>query len=109
MKTQRFRTDNAGGAIANLVVLALGELHQEFGNLVLNLHLVQNGGAVVGDGDFTIGRNQNLIEAFGAKRRLDNLCNGFAGQNVRLCSVSGERERDGKRHRERERAGGRTF
>jgi hypothetical protein len=38
---------HAGGAVPDLVVLALGELHQQLADLVLHLHLLQDGRAIV--------------------------------------------------------------
>jgi hypothetical protein len=40
--------DDAGRAVADLVVLALGQLDQELADLVLDLHLLQDRRAVVG-------------------------------------------------------------
>ena len=48
------RTDNTGRSVPNLVVLALGELDKEFGDLVLDFHLPENSGTVVGHGDVSI-------------------------------------------------------
>ena len=44
----RTEHDDAGGAIADLLVLAARQLHQQLADLVLNLHLVQDRGAVIG-------------------------------------------------------------
>ena len=49
------RTDDACCTIANLVILASRELHKEFRDLMLHLHLTQNSCPVICDGDFTIG------------------------------------------------------
>ena len=38
------RTNDAGGAISDLVVLGLAQLHKELSNLVLHVHLTQDGG-----------------------------------------------------------------
>ncbi len=40
--------NNTRCAIANLIVLALGELYQQAADLVFHLHLFQDGGAIVG-------------------------------------------------------------
>jgi hypothetical protein len=48
-------TDDACCTIANLIILTSRELHKQFGNLMLHLHLTQDSRAVIRDGDFTIG------------------------------------------------------
>jgi hypothetical protein len=48
------RTDNTGSSVSNLVVLALGELDEELCDLVLDLHLAEDRGTIVGDCDITI-------------------------------------------------------
>mmetsp|Transcript_6616 Transcript_6616/g.16680 ORF Transcript_6616/g.16680 Transcript_6616/m.16680 type:complete len:391 (+) Transcript_6616:475-1647(+) len=54
---------HAGGAIADLCVLALAQLHQQLGHLVLHLHVVQDGGAIVADGHLAVGTHQHLVHA----------------------------------------------
>lgn len=117
------RTDNARRAVADLVVLRLGELDEELCDLVLDLHLAHDGGAVVGDGDVAVWRDHDLVEAARAERRLDDVAHGARGEDVRLegleavharllllvaydderptvLRVGGERRREGEEERE---------
>ena len=55
-------TNHASGAVANLVVLAARQLHEQLCDLVLDPHLRQDGCAVVGDGDVAVGRDQDLVQ-----------------------------------------------
>jgi len=56
------RTNDAGGAVTNLVILALGELYEEFCNLMLDLHLTEDGRAVVCDGDVSVWGDEDFVE-----------------------------------------------
>lgn len=67
-------TDNTRGAVADLVVLRLGHLDEQLGDLVLDLHLGEDGRAVVGDGDVAVGGDEDLVEPARAERRLDDVC-----------------------------------
>lgn len=62
------RTNDAGRAVSNLVVLRLADLHEQLGNLVLDLHLLQDRRAVVGDGDVAVGRDEDLVETWEEQR-----------------------------------------
>ena len=48
------KNNDTSSSITDLVVLRLRKLDEEAGSLVLNLHLLNNGGTVVGDNDITI-------------------------------------------------------
>ena len=60
-------TDDSGGAVANLVILTLAELHHELGDLVVHVHHLQDRGAVIGDGDVAVRRHHQLVEALGTQ------------------------------------------
>ena len=49
------RTDDACSTIADLVILTSRELHKELCDLMLHLHLTQNGSSVICDGNLAIG------------------------------------------------------
>jgi hypothetical protein len=49
--------NDTGRAVTDLVVLGLGELDEEASGLVLDFHLLDNGGSVVGDNNITVGAN----------------------------------------------------
>ena len=57
------RTDDARRSIANFLILTFGQLHQKFCDLVLDLHLTEDGGAVVGDCYVSICGYEDLVEA----------------------------------------------
>jgi len=105
--------DDAGGAIANLVVLAPRKFYHELRDLVVHVHLLEDGGAVVGcktkkelvqemehvlvaharkfveltDGDVAVGALEHLVHAFGTEGGTEDPRDGFAGGDVRFLSV----------------------
>ena len=52
---------DSGGPVSNLIILTLGELNEESGNWVLDLHFLHDGGSVVSDGDLLIGGDKQLV------------------------------------------------
>ena len=62
-------TDNPRGAIANFVVLGLAELHHEFGDVVLHVHLLHDRRPIVRDRHIAIGGDLKMQNAM----RLENL------------------------------------
>jgi hypothetical protein len=52
--------------------------------VVGNLHLLEDSSAIVRHGDISVGGNENLVESARAKRRLDNICDGTGGENMRF-------------------------
>lgn len=79
--------DDTSGAITDLVVLRLRELDKETSSLVLDLHLLNNGGTVVGNNNITIGADKHLVHSLGAKRGSHQLGNGSCGQDVSLFKI----------------------
>jgi hypothetical protein len=57
-------TDYASCAVTNLIVLAFRELYEEFGYWMFDLHLAKNGSTIVGHGNFTVRRDENLVKAW---------------------------------------------
>ena len=55
-------------------------------------HAVEDGGAVVGDGDLAVTRHQHFVHATWAQRRLQSVCHAPRRKNVRLPRVSWEGE-----------------
>ena len=87
----KWRTNDAGGSVANFLVLALGQLDQELCDLVLNLHLAENRCAVVGDCYFAIGGDEDLVEAcadISARRTPRMTCNGPRGPREVLTMLA---------------------
>ena len=77
-------TNNSGGAIADLVVLRARELHQKLCNLVLDIHLLHDCGAVVSNGHFPIRTNEHFIKTFRTERSPECVRNLLGRQYVRL-------------------------
>ena len=53
-------------AVTNLVILRLGQLDEQLCDVVRDLHLGENGGAVVRYGDVSIGGDEDLVESSGS-------------------------------------------
>ena len=79
--------DNGGGAVSGSGVLGLGELDKHLGSGLKDLHLVENGGTVVGNDDLAIGGGDHLVHAFGAKAGTDRIGDGACGDDVGLADV----------------------
>lgn len=84
------KNHNTGGAVTDLVVLRLGELYQQLGDVVRDLHLLQNGCAIVCYCDVAVGGNEDLVEAARPKGGLDDVRNGTGGEDVRLDGFAAE-------------------
>jgi len=50
----------------------------------MDLHLLKDGGSIVGDDDFTIWGNQHLVHTLWTKRCLQEGGNSSSGQDVNL-------------------------
>jgi len=48
------RTNNTGGPVSDLIVLTFGQLYEELCNLMLNLHLPQDGCAIICNSDLAV-------------------------------------------------------
>ena len=93
--------DNTGGTVTDLVILGGGKLNKKLGGLMMDLneivnnkvilrtylHLLKNSGAIVGDDDFTVGRNKHLVHARRAERRTHNVGDSFGRQNISFVSI----------------------
>jgi hypothetical protein len=79
--------NNSGSSITNFIVLTSGKLNHELGNLVVNVHLLQDGGAVVGDGDVAVRALKHFVHAFRAERGTEDASDGFAGGDVSFLSI----------------------
>lgn len=56
--------DDTGRSVSDLLVLRLADLDEQLGDLVLNLHVLQDRGAVVGNGDVAVGGDEDLVETW---------------------------------------------
>mmetsp|Transcript_13265 Transcript_13265/g.26504 ORF Transcript_13265/g.26504 Transcript_13265/m.26504 type:complete len:483 (-) Transcript_13265:112-1560(-) len=81
---------HGGGAVAHLPVLDLGDVHEDLGGGVVEVDGVEDGGAVVGDGDGLVGGRdalEDLVHAFGAQGGLDHVGDGDGPQEGRQTGV----------------------
>ena len=67
------KDDNRGGTITYLTVLDLRELDQNFSGRVLNLELLEDGGAIIGDGHVADVVDEHLVEALRSERGLHDV------------------------------------
>ena len=79
---------DTGGAVTDLVVLRLGELHQQLGDVVRDLHFLQNGRAIVCYCDVAVRGDDDLVEAARPEGGLDDVRDGAGGENVGLDSFA---------------------
>ena len=109
--------DDAGGSVADFVVLTPRELHHQLRDLVVHVHLVKDRGSIVRcktkkrvrtararkggseasargrseklltDGDVAVGALEHLVHAFGAEGGSEDASDGFAGGDVGFLSV----------------------
>lgn len=81
--------DDTGSSVSYLVVLALGEFDQKFGDGVLYLHFLQNGGSIVSDSDILVGRNEHFIETLGTEGGFEGVGYSFGGEDILLGERNG--------------------
>ena len=65
--------NDGGGAISDLSVLNLREFDENFGGWVSHLELLEDSGAIVGDGDVADVVDEHLIETLRTERGLDDV------------------------------------
>merc|ERR1719188_2009133 len=69
---------------SNLVILRLRQLNHQFCHLVINIHLFEDGGTVIGDGDVSIRGDHQLVQTLGPKTGLEDLTDGLGSDDVGL-------------------------
>ncbi len=74
--------DDGGGAVAGLDVLRLGEADEHLGGRVLDAHLLEDGGAVVGDEDAAVLVLDHLVHAARAEGGADGVRDGLGREDV---------------------------
>ena len=85
--------NNGGRAIAGLDVLRLGQLDEHLGRRMHDLHLLEDGRAVVGDGHAAIGRLDHLVHALWSETCAHGVGHRLRRNDValahsfRLCAV----------------------
>ena len=56
---------------------------------MLYFHFLHDGGSVVGDGDFLVGRDQQLVESLGSEGGAEGGGDGLGGKDVALGEAGG--------------------
>jgi hypothetical protein len=78
---------NSGSSISDLIVLGCGKLYQKSGGLMMDLHLLEDGGTIVGDDDLSVWRNQHLVHTLWTEGSLKEGSNSSGGQDVNLSNI----------------------
>jgi len=81
------KDDDTSGTISNFVILGGGKLHQEFGGLMMNLHLFEDSGTIVGDDNLTIWGHKHLVHALWSEGSLHETGYSSCGQDVDLVGL----------------------
>jgi len=84
---------NARRAVADFRVLALAELHEELGDLVLDLHPAEDRRTVVRHCDVAVRGDEDLVEPSRAQTCPHDLGDSAGGENVRLDRLDAMRAR----------------
>ena len=79
--------DDGGGAVTGGGVLGLGELDEHLSGGLEDLHLVEDGGAVVGYDDVAGGGGDHLVHATWTETGADGVGDGAGGEDVGLPDV----------------------
>lgn len=71
---------NSGGSISDFLILCLGDINQNLGGRVINMHGPEDGGSVIGDTDvFVLGssseRHEYFVHSSWSERGLDEISN----------------------------------
>lgn len=85
--SRRAPDDDGSGAVAGGGVLGLGELDEHLGGGLEDLHLVEDGGAVIGDDDLVGGGGDHLVHALGAQTGANRVGDGACGHDVGVADV----------------------
>ena len=67
------KDDNGGSSVTDFSVLDLGELNENLGGGMSDLKLLEDSGAIIGNGDITNVVNEHLIETLGSEGGLDDV------------------------------------
>lgn len=84
LKQRASEHHDARGSVADFVILRLRELDEEAANLVLNVHLLEDRGAVVGDGHVAVRADEHLVHAAGTQRGAQNVGHRARSKDIGL-------------------------
>nr|GLL49585.1 ABC transporter F family member 4-like isoform X3 [Ipomoea trifida] len=62
------QNNNSSCSITNLIILTLGQFCHKLCNLIVNIHLLQDGCTIICDGVVTVKALKHLVHAFGVER-----------------------------------------
>jgi hypothetical protein len=79
--------DRGGGPVGDLVLLGLGDLDDHVRRGVVDVHLAENGDAVVGDDDGSAGVDEHLVHPFRTERGPYGFRDRLAGGDVHRLGV----------------------
>mmetsp|Transcript_25818 Transcript_25818/g.54923 ORF Transcript_25818/g.54923 Transcript_25818/m.54923 type:complete len:206 (-) Transcript_25818:238-855(-) len=71
-------------AVADFVVLGGGQLHHKFGHLVIHVHALEDRRSVIGDGDVSVGGDEDFVHPLRTEGRAKDFGDGCCGQDIRL-------------------------
>lgn len=80
---------DGGGSVAHLLVLGLGDVDEDLGGWIVDVHRAQDCGAVIGHVDLACfgacpHRNEDLVHSPGAQCGLDQIRDGDCAYERRL-------------------------
>uniref|UniRef100_A0A182Q4N6 Uncharacterized protein n=1 Tax=Anopheles farauti TaxID=69004 RepID=A0A182Q4N6_9DIPT len=78
---------HSGRTIADLIVLRLAELHHQFADFVIHIHLLHDRCTVVRDRDVTVAADHHLVQTLRSERRPDDGGDLLRCLNVTLLFV----------------------
>jgi hypothetical protein len=81
------KDNDTSSSISDFIILGSRELNQEFGGLMMDLHLLKDGGAIVGDDDLSIWTNEHLVHSLWSEGSLEEGGNGSCSQDVNLVGL----------------------
>ena len=86
---QEFACDNdgRGGSVSDFVVLGLCDLNHHLCCRVLDIHLFEDGNAIVGDDNIADGVDEHLVHALWTKGSSDCTCNCLCCSNVHALGI----------------------
>lgn len=78
---RRVRTNYTGSAIPDLIILALGQLYEQLGDLVLDLHLAEDSRTIIRNSDLAIRGDEDFIQPYGTSCEFE--CGAMANGHAR--------------------------
>jgi len=80
--------NDGGGAISDLSVLNLRQFDENFGGWVSHLELLEDSGAIVGDGDIAYVIDEHLVKTHGSKTCFNDVCERSDRGNYKMLEIA---------------------